>query len=155
MITLHWKALLAAFFIFVIGIAVGVLGTVGYGVRHTRALLREPAAAQGRFERATGRIEKRLVSELALDEAQAAIVHREFARTAAELRAQRVETLQRTRRTIGATILRIGAELPPEKRAELRRLAARRLQRLGMEVTTDPAGKEPAVAPAPETENDQ
>ncbi|MFT3830428.1 MAG: hypothetical protein QM691_12065 [Opitutaceae bacterium] len=149
MITLHWKALLAAFFIFMTGIAVGVLGTIGYGVRHTRALLREPAAAPGRFERAAGRIEKRLVDELALDETQAAAVHREFARTATELRSLRVETVQRTRRTIAATLLRIGAELPPEKRAELRRLASRRLQRLGMESTIEPV-ENGAAAPAPQ-----
>jgi hypothetical protein len=139
MITIHWKALLAAFFLFVAGVAVGVLGMVGYGMRHTRALLREPAATPGRFERATGRVEKRLVAELSLDEAQAAVVHREFARAATEMRTLRVETVQRTRRTVAATLLRIGTELPPEKRAELRRLAARRLQRLGLDLTTEPA----------------
>ena len=152
MITLHWKALLAAGFLFLAGVAAGVLGTVGYGVRHTRALLREPSVAAGRFERATNRIEKRLVAELALDEAQAAVVRREFARTASELRALRVETVQRTRRTISATILRIGAQLPPEKRAELRALAARRLHRLGMEAPADSTREEAATPPRPTPE---
>lgn len=136
MITIHWKALLAALFLFVAGIGVGVLGTIGFGLRQVRAVFREPAAA-GRFERATGRLEKRLTAELALDDAQSAMVHRELARTAEELRSLRADTVQRTRRTVAGTILRIGAELPPEKRAQLRQLARKRLERLGMELPAE------------------
>lgn len=142
MITIHWKALLAAFFLFVAGVAVGVLGTVGFGLRQMRTLLREPAA-HGRFDKALGRVENRLTKDLDLDAAQSAMVHREFARTGEEMRAMRVDTVQRTRRAVGAAVLRIGAELPPEKRAELRRLVARRLGRLGLDLPAE----EPAKAP--------
>ncbi len=136
MILRHWKALLAAACLFITGIAVGVLGTVGFGMKQLRTLLREPAAIQARADRGLGRIEKRLVTELELDAKQQAMIHREFARTAAELREQRAETMQRTRRTIGATLRRIGAQLPPEKRAEFRRKVRARLDRLGMEIDT-------------------
>ncbi len=147
MITIHWKALLAAFFLFVTGIAVGILGTVGFGVRQMRATLHEPAA-HGRFDRALGRVENRLVRELDLDAAQAAMVHRELARSGQELRAQRTETAQRNRRTIAAAVIRIGAELPPEKRAELRRLVRQRLGRLGLDLTdTDSEVKAPPALP--------
>lgn len=146
MITIHWKALLAAFFLFAAGVAVGVLGALGYGLRHTRALLREAGPAPTRFERAAGRLEKRLVADLALDETQAAMVRREFARATEEMRTLRQETVQRTRRTVGAALLRIGAELPPDKRDELRRLATRRLERLGLEPS---AAAEPEPPPPP------
>ncbi len=148
MITLHWKALLAAFFLFVAGVAVGVLGTVGFGVRQMRAMLREPAR-HGRFEKALGRIENRLVQELALDPTQTAMVHREFERTGEEMRSIRTDTMQRTRRAVGAAVLRIGAELPPEKRVELRRLMARRLDRLGIDLPSE------GPAPGPEDNRDQ
>lgn len=144
MITIHWKALLAALFIFAAGIAVGVFGTVGFGLRQIRTSFREPAAA-GRLERATPRLEKRLTDELALDDAQTAIVHRELTRAAQDLRAIRVETVRRTRRTVADTVLRIGAELPPEKRAQLRQLARKRLERLGLELPLDDG----AAAPQP------
>lgn len=149
MITIHWKALLAAALIFVAGVAVGVLGTVGFGLRQIRTLFREPAG-HGRFEKALGRVENRLVQELALDETQAAMVRRELERTGEELRAMRADNVQRTRRAFGAAMLRIGSELPPEKRAELRRLVARRLGRLGLDLpAADPEVKTPPASPAP------
>ncbi len=150
MISIHWKALLAAFFLFVAGVAVGVVGTIGIGLRHMRAMLREPAT-QGRIEKALGRIENRLTRELDLDAAQTAMVHREFERTGDEMRAMRVDTVQRSRRAIGAAVLRIGAELPPEKRAELRRLVARRLERLGLDLPPEeqPATTSPRPPAAP------
>ncbi len=145
MISSRWKAALAALFLFVAGIAVGVGGTVGYGVRHFRQTVRDPAAAGVRSERAMDRIHTRLVKELALDAAQSAMVQTELERTRAEIRAQRLENAQRTRRTLAAGFLRIGANLPPEKRAEFRKLAARRLERLGLDLrdTSPEAERQP------------
>lgn len=134
MISSRWKAALAALFLFVAGIAVGVGGTVGYGIRHFRQTMRDPAATTIRSERAMERLHTRLVQELALDAGQSAMVQAELEHTRAEIRVQRLENAQRTRRTLAAGLLRIGANLPPEKRAEFRKLATRRLERLGLDL---------------------
>lgn len=142
MIASRWKAALAALFLFVAGIAVGVLGTVGIGLRQIRLTFREPAVMQGRGERAIDRMHSRIVKELDLDTAQSAHVRAELERTAAELSTVRSENRQRIRRLLAGTALRIGADLPPEKRTELRRLMVQRLSRLGIERTGDPASGE-------------
>jgi hypothetical protein len=134
----RWKAVLAAALIFVFGIAVGTLGTLGVGQAMLRHALSAPADAPGPLDRTAARIESRLTSHLNLDAGQAAQLHTELQETTHDLKVIRADTAHRIQSTLSAAVVRIGAGLRPEQRTELYRVAEIRMGRIGL-IFTPPA----------------
>lgn len=145
---LRWKVWLAAFGLFVAGLAVGAFITVGVGVRAVRRALRAPATATVNtpIDRAAQRIHATLTRELELTPEQSALVRDELARTAGELRRLRVDTVIQVRRALEDSVHRMGAPLTPEQRAELEQRATERFARFGWTYTSAPEGE---TAPRP------
>jgi hypothetical protein len=128
----RWKAALAAAVIFVLGLAGGVLGTLGVGRSLLRHALSAPADAPGPLDHTAARIQSRLTSHLDLDAAQAAQLHTDLLQTTRELKEIRADTAHRIQATISAAVVRIGGPLKPEQRSELYRVAAIRLGQMGL-----------------------
>jgi hypothetical protein len=131
----RWKAALAAVFIFILGMALGTLGTLGVGRALLRHALSAPADAAGPLDRAAARAESRLTSHLNLDPAQAAQLHAEVLATTHQLKEIRADTAHRIQATLTEGVVRLGAGLKPEQRAELYRVTAIRMGRIGLTFT--------------------
>lgn len=138
--TTRWKVWLAAFGIFAAGLAAGAFITVGFGVRALRRAIRAPADVTtiAPIDRAAHRIHAELTEELELTPGQSAAVRAELERSAGEIKRLRVDTVTQVRRTLEATVHRIGAQLTPEQRADLDRRTAERFARVGWTYTPAP-----------------
>ena len=136
----RWHAWLGAIVIFLLGLTVGVLGTVFVGVRAVRRGLRTPAVAGGLADRAAARVIRQLTDELQLTPAEAERVRADLDQAAANLRTVRQRAAQDARQEFRAAMVRIGQDLPPEKRPQYREYLRRRFVRAGLGEFAPPAG---------------
>ena len=135
----RWQAWLGAAAIFFLGLTVGAVGTVFVGARAIRRALRNPPAVT-LADRATARMGRDLARELQLTPEEAARVNADLAQVAADLRAARQRTMQELRQEVRAGMVRIGRDLPPEKRPQYREYLRRRFQRAGLGEFAPPPG---------------
>ncbi len=135
----RWHAWLGAAAIFCLGLTVGVVGTVFVGARAIRRALRNPPALT-LADRATARMGRELARELQLTPEQAARVNADLAEVAAGIRAARMRTMQEMRQEVRAGMVRIGQDLPPEKRPQYREYLRRRFLRAGIGELAPPPG---------------
>ena len=135
----RWHAWLGAIAIFFLGLTFGIVGTVFVGARVIRRALRTPPAVT-LADRATARMGRDLARELQLTPEEEARVNADLAQVAADLRATRQRTMQEMRQEVRAAMVRIGRDLPPEKRPLYREYLRRRLHRAGMEDFAPPPG---------------
>lgn len=133
----RWKIWLAAFALFASGAAVGVVVTFGIGVRLVRQRLLAPAAAHGFADRATARMETHLAKELGLTPDQTAKVHTLLEDASLQIKEIRVDAVRDIRRTLRRAFAEIRPHLNAGQAAQLDRLVAGRLDRLGL--AADPA----------------
>lgn len=126
-----WRAWAAATVIFVLGIAVGIAGTSLYGLRALRNAIQAPPAVDGPIDRATARLAEDLIRSLKLAPAEAQRVHAEFAKTAATIRARRIQSNREMITELRQGARRVAASLPPPQRAEFYNRLERRLRALG------------------------
>ena len=136
----RWHAWLGAIVIFLLGLTVGVLGTVVVGVRAVRRNLLTPPTAPGFADRAAGRIARQLADELQLTPDQAERVRADFAQAAANIRAVRGRALREVRQEVWAAVVRAGQDLPPDKREQYRARMRKRFARAGFGELEPPAG---------------
>jgi hypothetical protein len=136
----RWHAWLGAIVIFLLGLTVGVVGTVLVGVRVVRRSVRTPMVAGGLADRAVGRVARQLTDELQLTPAEAERVRADLEQAAANLRTVRQRGAQDARQEFRAAMLRIGQDLPPEKRQQYREYLRRRFVRAGLGEFALPAG---------------
>ena len=130
--TPRWKVILAAFTLFFAGLVIGGLVTAKIGSHLIRKAWLAPVTARGPVDRAVERIQKNLTSELELDATQSAAVQAELAVTAGQLKALRVDTVQKARADIADSVRRIAAALPPEKRPDFYKLVKERFARFDL-----------------------
>ena len=151
MIASRTRAWLIALAIFVLGLAVGTAATAALGLRSIRQALRDPEGRVTFAERATDRIERELTRSLDLTPAEAKQLAANLEQTRANFRALRQRAAVDIRGELRATVRRIAADLPPEKRREFLRHVARRVERLGLPALeeTDPHADQPAEPAAP------
>lgn len=135
----HWRAWLVAAMIFVFGVAVGGTGAVVIGLRQFRQFMQNPAEARGPADRAAERIGADLTKTLQLTPEQSARTQAILNDTAGNLKTIRVRAGLRAAVELRASIERLSAEMPPEKRAEFRQLIKRRFERLGLQPSETPA----------------
>jgi deoxyribodipyrimidine photolyase-like uncharacterized protein len=127
-----WRAWLAAAAIFVLGVGVGGAGMAWAGIRVFRHALQNPGATRGFAERATERVGADLTKALKLTPEESAQVQTILAQTATNLKSVRLQAATQVSTEVRATVQRIAATLPREKRVEFYRLVARRYERLGL-----------------------
>lgn len=130
MSTGRWRGWLAAAGLLILGIALGSAGTTWLGGRMVREAL-QGGAETGLADRAAVRIGADLAKTLQLTPAEAARVQAILDQSAVRLKAVRAQAATQALQELRATSQRVAAELPPEKRAEYRRLFLRRFERLG------------------------
>jgi hypothetical protein len=128
----HWRGWVVATAIFVLGVAVGAAGMTWVGIRRIRHALAAPASAYGAADRTAARIGANLTDALALTPEQSARMQASLDRAAVRMKGVRVRAALQARVELRAALDEIAQELPPEKRAEFRRLVARRYERLGL-----------------------
>lgn len=134
----HWKAWVAALALFVSGIGVGGAVTAWVGLRDVREGVRGNGPGRGMGQRAVETIRRDLTRELELTAEESARVQVILDQSAARIRLLRLQAARQAAGELRASARQIAEELPPEKRAEFRRIMAKRFQRLGV----DPADKE-------------
>lgn len=134
----HWRAWLVAAMIFVFGVAVGGTGAVVIGLRQFRQFMQNPAEARGPADRAAERIGADLTKTLQLTPEQSARTQAILNETAGNLRTIRVRAGLRAAVELRASVERLSAEMPPEKRDEFRRLIRSRFERIGLQTTQAP-----------------
>jgi len=130
----NWKVWLAAFVLFLAGMAAGSILTVGIGTRLLRTAFNgNPQANANGLAQAErlNRVQYLLVRELDLDTVQAAQVQFQLDQMKAELRRARVANAQQAQGIMRDTLVRIGADLPPEKREKLQSLTEKLRRRFG------------------------
>ena len=128
----RWHAWLGAIVIFLLGLTLGIAGTVFVGVRAVRRNLRVTPGVTF-ADRATARIARDLTSELQLTPDEGARVRADLAQAAGNLRVVRLRAMQDVRRELRAAMVRIGQDLPAEKRERYREIIRRRFIRAGLE----------------------
>ncbi len=133
---LNWKAWLAAIVLFLAGMATGSVLTVGHGARVFRAAFLAPPPA-GPHENPS-RLQRHLVRELDLTEAQSAQVKTELEQMKTELKRIRFSSVQRARNILHETMARIAADLPADKREKFKSLSKERLRHVGLDDDAQP-----------------
>lgn len=128
-----WRAWLLAAGFLVLGAAIGGAAVTMIGIRKFRQTLRDPSAGPGLAERAVERIGSDLTQSLSLTPEQSARVKERLGVSAGKMRALRMEFVQNARDEIRAALRDIARDLPPDKRAEFRRLVIRRYEKLGLQ----------------------
>lgn len=123
---------LVAAAIFILGLAIGIAGTALVGVRLVRQQLLSSPAVIGPADRVADRIGEDITKSLQLTPAESARVQTILHDAALNVKTTRARALVQAGEELRTAVERIAADLPPEKRAELRRLLLRRYERLGI-----------------------
>lgn len=135
-----WRGWLAAGAILLLGITLGVGGTLWLGGRIFRQAL-QTANDRGFAERTAARIGADLTKALQLTADESARVQAVLDESATRLKGVRTQAAVKAVAELRAASQRIAAELPPAKRAEYRQLVFKRYERLGL--------PKPALDPSP------
>jgi len=131
-----WKALLILILVFILGAATGI----GGGLLILRAQIRKAATAtvsqQGPLDKLAARVEAHLGDRLHLSATERSALHEELGVTTRRAKELRLRLADDIRALAGDTIRRIGARLPAEKQAALRKEMDERLTPWGLKPDT-------------------
>ena len=138
----RWRGWLIAIAIFILGVGVGGACMAWAGIRVFRHVIQNPNAPHGGLaDRAAEYIGKNLTKQLELTPEQSAQVQTILDQSAINVKATRTKAATEVTRELRETVRRIGAVLPPEKRAEFHRLLSHRFKRLGDSAPTTEEGE--------------
>ena len=139
----RWKIWAAAAALFVAGLGVGAVLTGAVVGRIVRKTLATAATGQGALlERGADRLHARLVKELDLAPDQAIGVRRSIDASTSRLKTLRHESREEVRRITREGFVDIARQLTPAQRAEFRRQAREKLDRLGLPADLETTSEE-------------
>lgn len=126
------KAVLLLMLVFVLGAGCGVGGGLLVLRRVVHRAIAEPQSEHTPVDRVIAALERDILSELDLDDAQRQQLHESLQITAEDFKGLRLEIWQKAREKARESLDRIASQLPPEKAAMLRERATSRLKPWGL-----------------------
>jgi hypothetical protein len=128
----RWKAVALLGLVFVLGAACGIGGGLLVLRRLVQHAIAEPQSNRTPVDLVIAALEREMLSELDLDDAQRHQLHQSLQITAQDFKGLRVEVWQKAREKTRESLERIASQLPPEKAVKLRERASSRLKPWGL-----------------------
>ncbi len=118
--------------VFVLGAACGIGGGLLVLRRLVQHAIAEPQSNRTPVDLVIAALEREMLFELDLDDAQRHQLHQSLQITAQDFKGLRVEVWQKAREKTRESLERIASQLPPEKAVKLRERASSRLKPWGL-----------------------
>jgi hypothetical protein len=128
----RWKAVALLGLVFVLGAACGIGGGLLVLRRLVQHAIAEPQSNRTPVDLVIAALEREMLFELDLDDAQRHQLHQSLQITAQDFKGLRVEVWQKAREKTRESLERIASQLPPEKAVKLRERASSRLKPWGL-----------------------